>query len=162
MVPLKTATVSLAGSEHTTMSFLNDVIAAALRDQNVPQLGSTGTTPLADALRSLLAPRSTEAGLPADATHLEPDALQQLMGRFQQGGFADILQSWIGTGANQPISPQQVGQALGPGKVTELSNQTGLPHETLLSELARLLPTIVDCMTPQGRLPHSNIPPAAA
>jgi uncharacterized protein YidB (DUF937 family) len=141
------------------MSFINDVIGAALRDHNIPQLGSTGTSPLADMLRSLLAPRSTEGGMPADATHLEPDALQQLMDRFQQSGFADIVQSWIGPGPNQPIDPQQVGQALGPSKITELSKQTGLPNETLLGDLARLLPTIVDRMTPQGRLPKSN-PPA--
>ena len=140
------------------MSLLNDVIGAALRDHNVPQIGSTGTSPLAEALRSLLAPRSTEAGTPADATHVEPAALQQLMARFQQGGLADMIQSWIGTGANQPIDPQQVRQALGPDKVDELSNQTGLPHETLLSELARLLPTVIDRLTPQGKLSGAEAP----
>jgi uncharacterized protein YidB (DUF937 family) len=124
------------------MSVLNDVISAALRDHNVPQVGAAGTSPLSEALRSLLAPRSTEAGTPADDTHLESDALQQLIARFQQGGFADIIQSWIGTGANRSIEPQQVGHALGSDKVDELSRETGLPHETLLAELSRLLPTL--------------------
>jgi uncharacterized protein YidB (DUF937 family) len=137
------------------MSILNDVIGAALRDHNVPQIGSTGTSPLAEALRSLLAPRSTEAGATPDNTHVEPDALQQLIARFQQGGFAEIIQSWIGAGANQPINPQQVRQALGPDKVNELSIQTGLPHETLLAELSRLLPSVIDRLTPQGKLPGS-------
>jgi uncharacterized protein YidB (DUF937 family) len=140
------------------MSLLNDAIGAALRDHNISQVGSAGTSPLAEALRSLLAPRSTEAGALPDATQVEPDALQQLVARFQHGGFAEIIQSWIGTGANQPIDPQQVRQVLGPDKIIELSRQTGLPHETLLSELARLLPTIVDRLTPQGRLAGVNIP----
>ena len=138
------------------MSILNDVINAALRDKNVSQVGAAGTSPLAEALRSLLAPRSTQAGAPADAAHVEPDALHQLLAGFQQGGLADIVQSWIGMGQNRPIDPQQVRQALGQSKVDELSTQTGLPHETLLSELARLLPTVIDRLTPQGALPPAR------
>jgi uncharacterized protein YidB (DUF937 family) len=135
------------------MSLLNDVIGAAVREHNVPQLGSTGTSPLVDALRSLLAPRSTAAGMAPDETHVEPDALQQLLSRFQQSGYAELVRSWIGTGPNQPIEPEQVRQALGPDQVNDLVNQTGLPHETLLQELARLLPTIIDRLSPKGRLP---------
>jgi uncharacterized protein YidB (DUF937 family) len=135
------------------MSLLNDAIGAALREHNVPQVGSAGTSPLVDALRSLLAPRSSAAGMALDDTHAEPDALRQLLERFQQGGYADVIRSWIGTGPNQPIEPAQVRQALGPDKVNDLSNQTGLPHETLLQELARLLPSVIDRLSPQGRLP---------
>ena len=135
------------------MSLFNDAIGAALREHNVPQVGSAGTSPLVDALRSLLAPRSSAAGMALDDTHAEPDALRQLLERFQQGGYADVIRSWIGTGPNQPIEPAQVRQALGPDKVNDLSNQTGLPHETLLQELARLLPSVIDRLSPQGRLP---------
>ena len=135
------------------MSLLNDAIGAALREHNVPQVGSAGTSPLVDALRSLLAPRSSAAGMALDDTHAEPDALRQLLERFQQGGYADVIRSWIGTGPNRPIEPAQVRQALGPDKVNDLSNQTGLPHETLLQELARLLPSVIDRLSPQGRLP---------
>ena len=135
------------------MSVLNDVIGAALREHNVAQVGSAGTSPLVDALRSLLAPRSTAAGATPDETQAEPDALRQLLERFQQGGYADVIRSWIGTGPNQPIEPHQLGQALGSDKVDELAAQTGLPHETLLQQLARLLPTVIDRLSPQGRLP---------
>src|SRR5436189_3298917 len=105
------------------MRLLNDAIGAALREHNVPQVGSAGTSPLVDALRSLLAPRSSAAGMALDDTHAEPDALRQLLERFQQGGYADVIRSWIGTGPNQPIEPAQVRQALGPDKVNDLSNQ---------------------------------------
>jgi uncharacterized protein YidB (DUF937 family) len=135
------------------MSLLNDVIGAALREHNVPPMGASGTSPLVDALRSLLAPRSTAAGAPPDETHAEPDALRQLLDQFQQGGYADVIRSWIGTGPNQPIEPHQLGQALGSGKVDELAAQSGLPHETLLQQLARLLPTVIDGLSPQGKLP---------
>ena len=133
------------------MSVLNDVITSVLRDY--PQSQSGASSPMAAALRSLLAPRSTEAGASPDDTHAEPVAIQQLIARFQQGGFADIIQSWIGTGANQQIDPQQVRQVLGQEKVDELSTRVGLPHESLLSELANLLPTVIDRLTPRGRAP---------
>lgn len=140
------------------MSFLNDVISAALREHNVPQVGSTGPTQLVDALRSLLAPKSTNTGTPADETHVEPDALQQLLARFEESGYADIVRSWIGTGNNEPIEPHQLGEALGQSKVEELARRTGVPRHTLLDELARLLPIVIDRLTPQGRLPPSAMP----
>lgn len=135
------------------MSFLNDVINTALRDRNVSQVGSSGTSRLEDALRSLLAPRSTRAGTPPDQTPAEPDALQQLIARFEQSGYADIIRSWIGSGQNQPMEPHELKEALGPNKVEELSRQSGLPHHELLDALAGLLPVVIDRLTPQGRLP---------
>jgi uncharacterized protein YidB (DUF937 family) len=138
-----------------SMSFLNDAIDAALRQHNVQQVGATGSSSLADALRSLLAPKSADSGLAADATHAEPDALHELFSQFERSGYGDIIRSWIGVGQNQPIEPEQVGAALGPRKIEELSDDTGLPRETLLDQLARLLPTIIDRLTPQGRLPGS-------
>jgi uncharacterized protein YidB (DUF937 family) len=140
------------------MSFLNDVIDAALRQHNVQQVGATGSSSLADALRSLLAPKSAGARLSPDATHTEPDALHELFSQFERSGYGDIVRSWIGVGQNQPIEPEQVGAALGPTKVDELSGDTGLPREALLEQLARLLPTIIDGLTPQGRLPDTVAP----
>jgi uncharacterized protein YidB (DUF937 family) len=134
------------------MSLLTDAISAALRSANTPQMGASGSQSLADALRSLLAPRAAAAGAPADTTQAEGDALHELLTRFERSGYADIVRSWIGPGANQPIEPHQVGHALGAPSVEELANQTGLPPETLLAELARLLPTVIDRLTPQGRL----------
>jgi len=138
------------------MSLLNDVINAALREHNVPQVGSTGTTQIIDALRSLLAPTSTSTGKPPDATHVESDALQQLVARFEESGYANIVRSWIGAGANQPIEPHRFGDALGQSKVDELTRKTGVPRQTLLDELARLLPTVIDRLTPDGRLPQAS------
>jgi uncharacterized protein YidB (DUF937 family) len=150
--------IGFSATEEGAMSFLNDMIQSALRDHNVPQLGSTGTSPLADTLRSLLSPKTVEAGAAPDDTHLEPAALQQLLARFEQGGFADLVRSWVGNGRNAPIEPQQVGQALGPQTVNDLSRNTGLPRDNLLGELARLLPSVIDRLTPQGKLPDARPP----
>jgi len=49
----------------------------------------------------------------------KPGALQQLMSSFKGAGLENILQSWIGTGQNLPISADQVTQVLGGGKVAQ-------------------------------------------
>ena len=40
-----------------------------------------------------------------------------LMGRMQQSGMGDQVQSWIGTGENQPIAPDALSQIFGQGQL---------------------------------------------
>jgi uncharacterized protein YidB (DUF937 family) len=63
-----------------------------------------------------------------------------LLQRFQQSGHGDIINSWIGSGQNQPITPDQLHQALGPQAVDNLSRLTGAAAADLISELSRVLP----------------------
>ncbi len=79
--------------------------------------------------------------------------LGSLVERFQQSGHGDVINSWIGSGQNQPITPDQLHQALGPDAVNNLSRMTGVSSQDLVSELSRVLPGIVDKLTPQGRVP---------
>lgn len=82
--------------------------------------------------------------------------LGELLQRFQQNGYGDIVNSWIGTGANRPVAPDQLNQALSPETVDELSQQTGVPRHEVLSELSQALPTMVDRLTPEGRIPDQQ------
>ena len=82
--------------------------------------------------------------------------LGELLQRFQQSGYGDIVNSWIGTGANRQIAPDQLNQALSPETVDELSQQTGVPRHEVLSELSQALPTMVDRLTPEGRIPDEQ------
>jgi uncharacterized protein YidB (DUF937 family) len=77
-----------------------------------------------------------------------------LLQSFQQGGHGDIINSWIGPGQNQPITPDQLHQALGPQGVDNLSRLTGVAAPDLISELSRVLPGVIDRLTPQGRIPN--------
>ncbi len=85
--------------------------------------------------------------------------LQQLLSSFQQKGFGDVAGSWISTGENKPVSPDQIQQALGPDRLGQLSQQTGLDVGTLAGQLSSLLPSLVDKLTPDGRLPEGGAPP---
>jgi uncharacterized protein YidB (DUF937 family) len=79
--------------------------------------------------------------------------LSDLLKQFQDAGHGDKAQSWIATGPNRQISPSEVEQALGPEKIAWLVQQTGMPREALLAGLSRELPTAVDKLTPEGRIP---------
>jgi uncharacterized protein YidB (DUF937 family) len=84
------------------------------------------------------------------------NALADLVGSFQQRGLGDIAQSWVSRGANKPVSPQEVEQALGAEKVNSLSQRAGVPREEVLSTLSKKLPEAVDQLTPEGRLPSRD------
>ena len=127
------------------MGLLDDVIGAALGKS-----GSGLSSPIAMALMALLASRmSASAQTPQGSL----GGLGALIDRFRNNGFEDAINSWIGTGQNQAISPGQLRQALGQETVEDLSQRTGLPHGDLLSQLANILPGVVDRLTPNGRLP---------
>jgi uncharacterized protein YidB (DUF937 family) len=64
------------------------------------------------------------------------------------------VQSWIGTGANQPIAPQQVQGVLGQDKINQLASRAGIPPTIASMALSRILPT-VDKLTPNGKLPQA-------
>jgi uncharacterized protein YidB (DUF937 family) len=82
--------------------------------------------------------------------------LRELSERFTQNGQGEAVGSWIGTGSNRSVSPQDLEQAIGTETIAELTQQTGLSREDLLSRLSRELPHAVDQYTPQGRLPSDE------
>ena len=82
--------------------------------------------------------------------------LNDLLRQFQDNGQGDKARSWVGTGANKPISATELEQALGEDKIRWLTEQTGLSREQLLAGLSRELPNAVDKLTPNGRVPDAH------
>ena len=80
-----------------------------------------------------------------------------LVARMQQSGLGDVAKSWVGTGQNQPISPDQLGGVLGQDTVAGMAGQLGMNQGDLLSQLSQMLPQVVDKLTPQGQIPHGDI-----
>ncbi|ANY85005.1 hypothetical protein BB934_43085 (plasmid) [Microvirga ossetica] len=76
-----------------------------------------------------------------------------LLDQFRQNGYGDHVDSWVNTGQNQRLGPDDLSQALGPDTLDELEQKTGMPRQQLLSELSEELPDAVDQFTPDGRLP---------
>ena len=83
-------------------------------------------------------------------------ALGALIRQLQQKGYGQQVNSWVGPGANQPIAPHELEDALGQDTVAELQQQTGMPKDALLSDLSHTLPEAVHELTPQGREPDDD------
>ena len=79
--------------------------------------------------------------------------LGDLLNKFQKAGHGSTVDSWIGSGQNQPIQPGQVGSALGQTTISDLAKQAGVSEQDLLNGLAQALPGVIDKLTPNGRLP---------
>ena len=94
-------------------------------------------------------PQVDPAAAPGDIL----DGLGGLMKQFQQKGLGDTIDSWVNRGKNKDITSRQVSDALGSDVVDQLSRRTGLSRDEVISELANVLPNVVDRMTPDGRLP---------
>jgi uncharacterized protein YidB (DUF937 family) len=71
---------------------------------------------------------------------------------FEQNGLGHIVSSWIGSGENLPISPEQIQQVLGSEQVQTLAQKAGISPDAASSQLASLLPSIVDKLTPGGEV----------
>ncbi len=79
-----------------------------------------------------------------------------LLGKMQQQGMGDQMQSWIGTGQNQPISPDALSQIFGQGQLGRIAEQLGMSQQDAAGGLAQMLPNVVDEMTPQGQIPAND------
>ena len=79
--------------------------------------------------------------------------LPGIVSQLQQQGLGPTVSSWIGTGPNQPISPDQVQQTFGPEVIRELAAKTGMNPQDLAQKLSQLLPQVIDKLTPTGSVP---------
>lgn len=76
-----------------------------------------------------------------------------LVQKFQQNGMGEHVQSWVGSGANMPVSGDQVGQMFSPQQIEGWAQSAGLPVASFLPMLAQVLPHAVDQATPGGQHP---------
>jgi uncharacterized protein YidB (DUF937 family) len=82
--------------------------------------------------------------------------LAGLVQLFNQGGLNHIIQSWVGTGQNLPITPAQLQQVLGSGMLQGLAGKLGISPDVLGQQLSHVLPAVVDKLTPNGQLPAQD------
>lgn len=107
--------------------------------------GGDNQNPLMQAVIGLLGQNSSVGGLGG------------LIQTFQKHGLGEIVNSWVGTGKNLPISPDQVQQGLGGDLLKQLAAQAGVSSEAAGGQLANLLPGLVDKLTPEGKMPDMKL-----
>jgi uncharacterized protein YidB (DUF937 family) len=82
-----------------------------------------------------------------------PGGVSGVLEAFQKQGLGGVVNSWVGTGANQAVSPQQVQSALGSQQVQEVASKLGVSPQEANSHIAQWLPAVIDHLTPNGQVP---------
>jgi len=134
---------------------LSEVVASAT--------GASGQQP-SNPLSAIL------GGLASGNQNQSGNLLAAAMSLVQQngglGGVLDLLRgsglgaqadSWVGTGANMPVSPAQVQSAFGNSALSGIASQLGLSPGQASSAMAQILPELVNQMTPQGHVPDNHV-----
>jgi uncharacterized protein YidB (DUF937 family) len=76
--------------------------------------------------------------------------VQGIIAQLEQQGLGGTVRSWVGTGANQPITADQIHQAFGSDTVKQLAAKVGLTPQELAAKLSAVLPQAIDKLTPGG------------
>lgn len=86
--------------------------------------------------------------------------LEGLLRLLQQHGLGGQVESWVGTGSNQPVSGIELGEALNHGGMGSLIHDAaaklGVDPAVVLGGLSNLLPHAVDHLTPKGQVPEQT------
>ncbi len=107
---------------------------------------------LQSAIGSGTAPQSN--GTLEAISHLlsQNGGVQSLIQNFQQKGLGSVVQSWIGTGHNLPIQPDQIRSVIGEDRFAQISQKVGMQPEDLMQKMSQYLPKAIDMLTPHGQV----------
>jgi uncharacterized protein YidB (DUF937 family) len=141
------------GMSPITMALLGLLAYKAMKGKNPAEIvGGSAARPAG--LGGLM--QDGLGGLLGGAGSIVSNGINDLLKQFQINGEGDKAASWVSSEPNKPISPQELGQALGEERIAWLMQQTGLSRSELLAGLSQALPEAVDNLTPHGRIPNED------
>lgn len=82
--------------------------------------------------------------------------LEGLLKKFQENGLGEVAASWVGKGQNLPISAEQIQKVLGNEQVAAIASKLGVDPQQASTQLAQMLPGLVDKLTPGGQVPEGG------
>jgi uncharacterized protein YidB (DUF937 family) len=145
MSPLMMAALALLAYRSLKGKNLSDMFGGTAADNRGARGGGGGGGGLGGLLGGLLGGGA--------AGGILSGGLGDLLKQFQTNGQGDKAESWISTGENKSVSPNELEQALGEERIQWLMQQTGMSKDELLAGLSQELPQVVDKLTPDGRVP---------
>lgn len=141
------------GQNNPQAALISAIVGMLAQGGGGPGAGSGGLGGLGNVLGSALGGGAGGAG----AAGAGLGGLAGLVEQFTRHGMGDVAKSWVGTGQNMPVSPDQLGQVLGGDMVGNLARQLGMNQGDLLGQMSQMLPQVVDRLTPQGQIPQGDI-----
>jgi uncharacterized protein YidB (DUF937 family) len=85
-----------------------------------------------------------------------PGGVGGLVGAFEKNGLGGVASSWVSTGPNQQVSPQQVQSGIGDQAVADVAAKLGVSPEIASGVVAQILPHVINHLTPDGQVPSAN------
>jgi uncharacterized protein YidB (DUF937 family) len=82
--------------------------------------------------------------------------LEGITSKLTNSGMGKQVQSWIGTGHNEPVSGQQVQQAMDPHELHQVAENAHMSDEEASDQIAKAMPEMVNQATPQGQIPQQD------
>ena len=79
-----------------------------------------------------------------------------LVQNLNSNGLGEQVKSWVGTGDNKPVTPDQITQAVGPEQLHRAAESAGMSDQQAADSLSKVLPQVVDQASPSGQMPQSN------
>ncbi len=83
---------------------------------------------------------------------LSGGGLTSILGKLTQAGLGSQVDSWVGNGANASVSPKALSGALGPDMIGQIAAQNGVSHRQAANGLSKLLPQVINSLSPKGTL----------
>jgi uncharacterized protein YidB (DUF937 family) len=119
---------------------------------------------LTDVLGGLMGRKAPKTGDPLMDTLLPMllkdgaiGGLGGLIGKFTSAGLGGKANSWVGSGDNEALDPDEVEQALGADEVDRIAREAGVSTDDAKRGLASMIPRLVDKASPGGSLPTGNL-----
>ncbi len=137
------------------MGLLDSVLGAINSNTTSNQGGQQGLGALIGALASN--PQVLQAITAMLSNDGGQGGLGGLIAKFQQAGLGNEVQSWIGSGANLPVSGTQMEQALGGDTLSNLAAQWGTSKGDAANQLSNMLPDLLNQLTPAGQAPSGGL-----
>ncbi len=107
--------------------------------------GAAGASPSATAVAAV--------GAVVKMVQAQPGGVTGVIQRFESAGLGGVVGSWVGAGANQNVSPQQVQSTLGAGPVGQVAQDLGVSHDEAAGHIAQFLPLILGHLGAGGQSP---------
>ena len=82
--------------------------------------------------------------------------LPKIIELFSQNGLQQEVSSWVGSGAKLPITAEQIQQVFSPAVLQEIASKLGMPADEANGIIAKVLPEIVNHLTPNGAVPENH------
>ena len=103
-----------------------------------------------------LAGSNPEAAAVLQMIQNHPGGISGMVQAFHTNGLGGVINSWISTGQNQPVSSAQIEQVLGCAPVQALAQKLGIDPNQASSILSQMLPTVIDKLSPNGTVPDQS------